>query len=238
MSWRLIVGIASLCLLGAYLAVCVIPSRSVPASGDPGARRGPVIKPGSRTSGVPARRSGGPRAPASSITLVDAGDSMGIDRLLEASSPGARTMFEEGMRLLQSSRPREARERLQELVNTCPDDAARAPASWVIGLTYYLEGDTGNLHQAANQWLSFRDTYRSRQDLQELVHAAMIDIPVVLMDIMRFGPSEYERIHVAKLALETLQDFLDRWPDDPQAELLRASREEVRRFLSVMNAGR
>ncbi|MBZ5500472.1 MAG: tetratricopeptide repeat protein [Acidobacteriia bacterium] len=155
-----------------------------------------------------------------------------VQRIMAEASPGARTLFEEGLSLMHSGKFSEARETFQELIKTHPEDKAKALASWAIGLAYYQEGGTPNLHQAANQFISFRDSYSSDKDLDEFVRAAMIDIPVILMDLVHYGPSQIERDSAAALAVKTLTAFLDKWPDSPQAPAARASLKEVSDYLS------
>ncbi len=151
---------------------------------------------------------------------------------LADSDPEAVRSFDEGMALLNSGHCVEARTLFDRLGQTYPADKVRVLASWAIGLAYLAEGGTPNWHQAANQFIRFRDTYQADQDVQELVRAAMIDIPIVSMDLMHFAPSEYERMHAAALAQQTLKTFLDRWPDDPQAAAIRAALAEVESYLA------
>ncbi len=151
--------------------------------------------------------------------------------LLADSDPEAVRSFEEGIRLLGSNSCVEARSLFERMIQSYPKDKIDALASWAIGLTYLSEGGIHNLHQAANQFIRFRDAYGSDKDLEELVRAAMIDIPVISIDLMNYAPSEYERTHAADLALKTLRAFLERWPDDAQAPAARAALADVESFL-------
>ena len=177
---------------------------------------------------------GGNAAAHKSLKLVrpDLNDVPVVQRILAGSAPGAKALFEEAMRLMNSGRFPEAREAFQELIKTYPDDKVKAPASWAIGLTYIQEGGTANLHQAANQLLRFLDSFGSNDEAPELVHAAMLDIPVILMELMHTAPSAYERQAAAALAVKTITAYLAKWPDSPQAPAAQASLVEAHLFLT------
>ena len=186
------------------------------------------------TSRKPGGSRTGPALPAPDLPNLNEGAS--VKRILAESDPGAAALFEEGMELMDRGDSDGARGRFEHLIETYPNDKAKALASWAIGLSYYLsyywQGGTHNLHQAANQFIRFRDAYESDKNLEELVYAAMIDIPVVSIDLMYSAPSEYERTHAAALAETTLKAFLERWPDDPQASVARAALDEVQSFMA------
>jgi len=162
-------------------------------------------------------------------------DSAVVRRILAECDPSAGSLFEEGIRLLDEGDPDAARNKFEHLIEAYPGDKTKPLASWAIGLSYYLAyyrgGGAHNLHQAANQFIRFRDGYESDKDLEELVQAAMFDIPVLSIELMRSAPSEYERTHAAALAQSTLSAFLARWPDDPRAAAARAELAEIQSFI-------
>jgi len=195
-------------------------------------QKGSQIAPASQSRGAgpkPARRFPPP-------SLANLRDSASIRRILADCDASAGALFEDGMRLLDDGDADGARAKFEHLVEAFPEDKAKPLAVWAIGLSYYLayewHGGAHNLHQAANQFIRFRDGYSADDNLEELVHAAMLDIPVISIELMHSAPSEYERTHAAALAESTLNAFLARWPDDPRTTTARAELAEVQAFIA------
>lgn len=186
-------------------------------------------------AGIPAGQTPDVPRLQKSIVLAqpDLQEGGSVERIMADTEPAAREVFDDGLKLMRGGSFSEAREAFQQIVDTSPDRKAKAAACWAIGLAYYLEGGAVNLHQAANQFIRFRDSYGSDEGVKPLVEAAMIDIPVVSIELMHCAPSQYERTSAASLAAKTLSAFLAAHPDSPQAPAARDALRSVAEFLAA-----
>ena len=112
-----------------------------------------------------------------------------------------------------------------------PDSTLRAPANWALAHSYYLEGGHDNTALSAGRFGDFLSRFGSYKP-EILVEAARIDLAIICMDLMRSGVTEQERVDAATVAFNSLQEFLNRWPDNPQAAAARASLQQVQDFLA------
>jgi TolA-binding protein len=161
-----------------------------------------------------------------------------LEELLAESDPETAALLENGFGLLESRRYDEARSAFRSILEDHPDSVLRGPAQWCLAYSHYLEGGTDNLALAAGRFADFLVRHGNSKP-EVLVEAAQLDLAVICMDLMNSDSSRQLKLEAAAVAVASLQSFVDKWPENPQAEAARASIRRIDAFISGMNeAGR
>ena len=154
-----------------------------------------------------------------------------LEQILEGADPEEAMLLEQGMGFMKAGNYEEARRLFRALMDEHPDSALKAPAQWALAHSYYLEGGADNIALSAGRFGDFLARF-SKYKPEILVEAAQIDLAIICMDIMRSDAKEQVRMEAAAAAASALREFLNRWPDNPQAAAARASLLQIQSYLS------
>jgi len=156
-----------------------------------------------------------------------------LEQILSTADPGVARLLLRGLELLQAGHYAEARSVFQAIMDDHPDSGLRPVALWALGLSHYREGGSENLALSAGRFADFLARYGQFKP-EVLVEAAQVDLAVICIDLLKSDASERLKMEAATVAAASMQAFLDKWPQHPQAAAVRTSLLHVRNFLSAM----
>lgn len=142
-----------------------------------------------------------------------------------AAAAPDKVLFDRGTRAIQRGRHEIARLTLQTLINTYPDSEYLAKAKLAIGDSFFKEGGSANLTQAAS---SYKDFIVFFPFLQE---AAYAQLQVGMTQYRQLEKPDRDRTH-AKGAEAEFQEFLRKYPGDPLAPQAEQRLREVQEILA------
>ncbi len=147
----------------------------------------------------------------------------------EQSDPSAsapdKILFDRAEKAAKKGHHEMARLTLQTLINTYPDSDYLAKAKLAIADSFFKEGGSANLTQAAS---SYKDFIVFFPFLQE---AAYAQLQVAMVHYKQLAKPDRDRSH-AKAAEAELQEFLQKYPDDPLAAQAEQRLREVQEVLA------
>jgi outer membrane protein assembly factor BamD (BamD/ComL family) len=154
-----------------------------------------------------------------------------LERVLPQTNQSARHLFELALMNIRNGRFAEARDTLQELLHTFPEEKTNALGSWSMGLAYYEEGGRENFRKAADIFGEFVSGKDYDPDLEELYQAALIDVAFIELELAKSTPlappSGEKATPNLEFAILALEVFLEKWPDSPHAGAAQSILQEL-----------
>lgn len=154
-----------------------------------------------------------------------------LEDVLLGSDPAVAGLLKQGLDFMEAGNYPEARRLFQTIMQEHPESGLQAPAHFSLALSYYMEGGAQNLALSAGRFADFLVNHKNYQP-DVLVEAAQIDLAVVCVELMQSGFSERVKTEAARAAAGSLQTLLERWPDNPQAAVCRATLTQIQEFLA------
>jgi outer membrane protein assembly factor BamD len=141
-----------------------------------------------------------------------------------ASAPD-KVLFERAEKAAKKGRHEMARLTLQTLINTYPDSEYLAKAKLAIADSFFKEGGSANLTQAASGYKDFIVFFPFLQE------ASYAQLQVAMVHYKQLDKPDRDRTH-AKAAEAELQEFLQKYPDDPLSAQAEQRLREVQEVLA------
>lgn len=142
-----------------------------------------------------------------------------------SSSAPDKILFERAEKAAKKGRHEMARLTLQTLINTYPDSEYLAKAKLAIADSFFKEGGTANLTQAAASYKDFIVFFPF------LPEAAYAQLQAAMVHYKQLAKPDRDRSQ-AKLAEAELQEFLQKYPDDPLTPKAEQRLREVQEVLA------
>ncbi|MBZ5527927.1 MAG: outer membrane protein assembly factor BamD [Acidobacteriia bacterium] len=141
-----------------------------------------------------------------------------------ASAPD-KVLFDRAEKASKKGHHEMARLTLQTLINTYPDSEYLAKAKLAIADSFFKEGGSANLTQAASGYKDFIVFFPFLQE------ASYAQLQVAMVHYKQLDKPDRDRTH-AKAAEAELQEFLQKYPDDPLAAQAEQRLREVQEVLA------
>ena len=154
-------------------------------------------------------------------------------KLTESSDPAANRLFKDCFQLMDRGDYREAKEKLgafMEGKGFKGNELTMPPAWWMFAWCILNEGGNENLIDAAERfWICAN--LPGIGEYQELGKAAVLNRAVIYSDLLNTAGGEQEKY--TEYAVESLNLFLERWPNDPQASEATNMLNGLNRFKAI-----